>query len=225
MKRYIAGAAIACALLLTGSTAQADPLLVTGGSFRDGVSTGFWTLIGDGFSLSGASEGSAGGLFNSCRPCGWEPAPVSLNFSVDVFGGPFLGGRPGTFNGVSYPTTVFDGQLHFTGPSLSAAVLSPTNLLFTLPFTMTGHLTAFANGSDEFLNNSPLFAADFMGRGTVTARFNQDPTEPGQPNLFDVASVVYRFESSESPVPEPATLLMLGAGLVIVAHRMRRRRV
>ena len=45
----------------------------------------------------------------------------------------------------------------------------------------------------------------------------------GQPNLFDVASVVYRFESSESPVPEPATLLMLGAGLVILSNRMRRR--
>ena len=223
MKRCIVGMAVACALLLSGTAAHADPLLVTGGSFADGVSTGFWTLIGDGFSLSAGTEGGVGGLFSSCEPCGWEPAPVALRFSVLATGGPFLGGRSGTFNGVSYPFTVFDGSLQFTAPTLSAAVLSPTNLLFTLPFTMTGHLTAFANGSDEFLNESPLFSADFMGRGTVTARFNQDPTEPGQPNLFDVASVVYRFESSESPVPEPATLLMLGAGLVILSNRLRRR--
>ena len=103
MKRCIVGMAVACALLLSGTAAHADPLLVTGGSFTDGVSTGFWTLIGDGFSLSAGTEGGVGGLFSSCDPCGWEPAPKALQFSVLATGGPFLGGRPGTFNGVSYP--------------------------------------------------------------------------------------------------------------------------
>jgi len=223
VKRNIVGAAIVCALLFSGTTAHADPLLVTSGSYTDGSFSGFWTLIGDGFLLSGASEGSAGGLFQSCKPCGFESAPVALNFTTHVFGGPFLGGRPGTFNGVSYPTTVFDGELHFVGPSFSAAILSPTNLILTAPFTMNGHLVGFPNGTAELLGMPKLFESDFIGRGTATARFVQDPTLPGQPNLFEVMSVVYRFESSESPVPEPATLLMLGAGLVIVSRRMRRR--
>jgi PEP-CTERM motif-containing protein len=224
VKRYILGAAIACALLATASMAQADPLLVTGGSLTDGSFSGSWTLIGDGFSLSAGTEGSAGGLFQSCKPCGWEASPNPLNFSVHAIGGPFRGGSPGTFNGVSYPTTVFDGQLDFAGPSLSAAILSPTNLVLTAPFTMTGHLVAFPNGAAEFVSMPKLFESDFIARGTATARFVQDPTEPGQPNLFEVMSVVYRFESSSAaPTPEPATLLMLGAGLVIVSHRMRRR--
>jgi hypothetical protein len=223
VKRNIVGA-LACALLLAGGTARADPLLVTSGSYTDGSFTGFWTLMGNGFSLTGASEGSAGGLFQSCKPCGWEPAPVALNFTTHVFGGPFLGGRPGTFDGVSYPTTVFDGELHFFAPSFSAAVLSPTNLILTAPFTMNGHLVGFPNGSAEFNGMPRLFESDFVGRGTATARFVQDPTEPNQPNLFEVMSVVYQFESNAAPTPEPATLLMFGAGLVIVSHRLRRRR-
>jgi len=220
MKLYIVGVLFACALLGSAATAHADPLLVTGGSFTDGVSSGFWQLIGDGFSLSAGTEGSAGGLFHSCKPCGWEATPNTLMFTVNVNGSPFLGGSPGTFNDVSYPHTVFDGDLTFAGPSFSAAILSPTNLMLTAPFTMTGHLTAFANGTDESFNGPRLFTADFTGRGTATAQFVQDPTEPGQPNLFEVRSVVYQFESANAaPTPEPATLFMIGTGLAVVGRR------
>src|SRR5437763_12706102 len=135
MKRYIVGAAFACASFVVATTVDADPLVVTGGSFTDGSFSAFFTLLGDGFSLSAGSEGSAGGLFLSCKPCGWEATPNPLRFSTHVSGGPFFGGSPGTFDGVSYPSTVFDGHLDFTGPTLSAAILSPTNLVFMEPFT------------------------------------------------------------------------------------------
>src|SRR4051812_37720749 len=133
MKRCIVGAAFACASFLVATTADADPLLVTGGSFTDGSFATSFTLLGDGFSLSAGSEGSAGGLFLSCKPCGWESTPNLLRFSTHVSGGPLRGGKPGMFNGVSYPSTVFDGDLDFAGPTLSAAILSPTNLVLMAP--------------------------------------------------------------------------------------------
>ena len=166
MKRFIVGTAIVCASLLSGTTAHADPLLVTGGSFTNNFSGGFWTLSGDGFSLSGGGDSIAGGLFQSCGPC---TGRESLQFSVAASESPFVGGGPGTFNGVSYPTLVFEGRLDFTGPTLSGALLSPTNLMFTAPFTMTAHLIGYTSPEAEFASHPQLFETDFIGSGTATA--------------------------------------------------------
>ena len=86
---------------------------------------------------------------------------------------------------------------------------------------MTGHLVGFTSGMNESLGIA-AFRGDFAGHGTATARFIQDPTEAGQPSLFEVMSVVYRFESSSAaPTPEPATLGLVGAGLVFASRRIR----
>src|SRR5438552_3196183 len=82
----------------------------------------------------------------TCKPCGFEPTPKTLSFTVEVSGSPFLGsGSPGTFGGVSYANPIFAGVLDFHGPSFSATVLSQS-LVLTAPFSMTGNLTGFANG-------------------------------------------------------------------------------
>jgi hypothetical protein len=196
--------------------AAADPILVTGGELtgRPGAGLAFFTLTGDGFSLSAGSDSFVSPL-SRCTPC--SPArPLTVGFnSMDSLSAD--GGFAGEYNGVSYPQTFFNGQLIFTGPSFSTGVLSPSNTTITAPFSMSGTLINYASGGDAFDGGPPVFTASVAGHGTATAQFTMDPPTPGAPPLFDVKTVTYEF--SVSPTPEPASLLLLGTGLVGVWWR------
>src|SRR4051794_22039937 len=131
--------------LLASVPALADPIRVTGGEFTASLGSSSFIFTGDGFALAaGGGEGFATSLFNDCRPCS-SAAPIPLSFSSTVPGATFSGGTPGMFNGVTYDHTFLAGDFSFTGPSFSSAVLSPSNLTLTAPFSMTALLQNYAS--------------------------------------------------------------------------------
>jgi len=106
-----------------------------------------------------------------------------------------------------------------TGGSTEIVVLSSdfsvtaTPGLTPSPFLLSGTLSVF-----DRLTGATLFSDTVFGSGIATWRF---VTTPGGGSL--VSGVTYEF-AQVAPVPEPATILLLGAGLAGLAARCRRSR-
>jgi hypothetical protein len=76
--------------------------------------------------------------------------------------------------------------------------------------------------SDPFAGPSdPVFTKALLGSGTASATFIFFGGESGP--FFTATDLRYDFDQTE-PVPEPTTLLLVGAGTAIVAARRRRAR-
>jgi hypothetical protein len=205
----------ACLCLAAVTTSSADPIILTGGSFiQNGLGDGFFELEGDGFHLAFGAEFPNVDLMEQCYPCTASGRPLTFGASA---GGDFRSGLPGTFNGVPYATTFFSGQFVFTGPTLSSALLSPSNLTLTAPFSMTGNLTDFTSP----MRQNPVFTTALAGSGTATAQFSFEGEHPGTTDLFDVRSVTFAFESPAA-TPEPASILLFGTACLCLAGLRRR---
>jgi hypothetical protein len=95
--------------------------------------------------------------------------------------------------------------------STSSIVVGP---LLTLPFTLSGSIHG------EKLGGPGTVDLDIIGGGTVTAMFEQ-VSLPDAPD-WEFRSITYEI----APVPEPASWMLLGAGLLgVVARRRSTRRV
>ena len=222
MNTGIVGLYAALLLAAAAVPVQADPITVTGGSYQS--PSGQFTLIGDGFSLTAFDDFP----FLPCQPC--SPSRNALiPLAIHLTESPFSTGFPGTFNGISYPATYLNGSLTFTAPTLQSNMLSPTNLTLAAPFSMTGSLVGFSSLAaeqaffDRGTTTDAIVNDTFNGLGTVTARFTVNPMLPFG-SLFDPQAVTYEFDSqpTPSPTPEPASLFLIGTGVVSLVWRLRR---
>lgn len=196
------------------SSAKADTITLTGGFAI--TSNGIYQInaFGPNFLWQGAA-GNVGDLtFATCTP-----SPCAAGSVLDV-GGVFIasnlnaGPTTGTahLNGVTFPDLFFDGGLNFSG-----SVVLPADFVngqpVLVPFTAQGHLIGWVPCAPplQLFRCTRVFDVDLIGSGIATATLPQ----------FGTRSVLYTFSE---PVPEPASLGLLGAGLFALKQFYKRRK-
>jgi hypothetical protein len=209
-------------LAMTAAAAVADPITITSGfvgvgafargSFR---STSGSLTGGDSFVLD---VSNSDGPSQSVPPCSqFSPciAGATTSASREFSLGNAVG--TGTIDGTTYSTLVIRGS-RFTFTS-GDVVLPPTTAdAFELesPFLFQGMASIWSVDSP-----AQAFLGDFslVGHGTATTRLERFGTG------YAVSGFRYEFANdTASPTPEPASMLLLGTGLVAAWQSRRLRR-
>ncbi|HEY9404811.1 MAG TPA: PEP-CTERM sorting domain-containing protein [Pyrinomonadaceae bacterium] len=204
MPRKLAAALASLGLLLLLSAgAKADTIVITGGTATildpPGSTIGSFNLLAAGFSATGRGDrNSATGL-------------TGIRGSSDFFGSVVNNGT--VMSGVFNHSTV----LNFTlAPySIPDPGIESDSAFVSTAFTMIGNLTLVARAPGQPV----LFSMGVSGSGIAEITY----ARLGPGGIFLPTVITYVFNAAE-PVPEPATLMLLGAGLAGVVARVRRRR-
>ncbi len=200
--------------------AGADSITVTTGSAVMSGGPGGHGSISvtgtDGFSFNGflSSDGSFGPKL--CSPCpGGTSIPLAGTFSgldLSIAAVHSDGNTYTDVNGLLSPSSV---SVFFAGGPLVAPPVTVNSVMLTGPVSLNG---TFSLATSE---QGPFTGGTFAGSGTAFVSLVRDA---GLPTVWDYAGARYEFGSASVVTPEPATLMLFGTGLLLVARRARKRR-
>jgi hypothetical protein len=211
-------ATVGLAAVLWPLPAVADPVAVASGrlSFDTGDPPSFAITTVDGLSFHGViTSGYSIGVFD-CHAC---PAGTSVRFG-SRFGGAANEAFAFTMSDDGSGFTSYAGSFDFSAPAvtlnLPAGPFGDPFFWFLAPFTFTGHIAAY-DGLD--LSGPPIFERALIGSGTAHLLMYYDV----QQGLFHFDDMAYDFARVD-PIPEPATLILVGTAALAAARWRTRRR-
>jgi hypothetical protein len=222
MRRSLSAAIVL--LIVTCNPVGAEPINVTSGLVVFTDEPGDFRLVGPGFELRGEmfpTTVSGTFWFDRCHPdlTGGGCLPgARIDFGTTTYGVGEGDQGSGVIGGVVHEELFYSGEWTFHGPSVTAPTRFDEPPLFRDGlFAFEGSIFAYPT---ELRTGMPLFSASLHGGGTARAFFGLNTSGESGPRLI-VHDLHYVFEAQ--PVPEPSTLLLVGAGLGVVLKRCRRR--
>jgi hypothetical protein len=215
VRHFACAALFLCACVLLPIEARADSLVMTGGS---GTANTFGVVMNltnaDAAAQLRLSIGRIG-ITNPIDQCFGRCMPgETMNLTWRALGGD-IGGGPGQLGGLSGTVHVGGGLFTVSAQPIVIPTGGAASYTFVVPFTATGNaLHLYVGGGSS---GPPTFILDFSAQGLATVIITR---------MFDGSyrptSVTYQVNG---PVPEPATLLLLGTGLAGVVAGARRKRL
>jgi hypothetical protein len=215
--------ATCCLVFVIGTSraTQADPVFIKGGyyvigsmgdSYEFNVPNPF--VVNPGIVISGTASSVAGISALTCLVC--DPGQT-FDIARKASGTGFLGkadlGTGTAVSGSSPTNYAFSGWLTFIADPIVLPAAGSSSVAFDVPFVARVSL----DGRDLDNPGGGIFT---RWLGTGTAHISFAPTADGQ--WTPQGPELLRFSFSQRPVPEPATVFLIGTGLAGIAARRRR---
>jgi hypothetical protein len=208
---FVACVGVLC--LGVASPASADPITITGGSIVFAKPTilqlGPISIVGTrSFSIEGLIDTGENPRIDpiaQCFPC---TSGIPFSLGAQLTGSGFI--ADATLDGQTYPNIGFNGfaSLELNGTATLPEVKGPS-IVITAPFMIDER---------SFFQPPDAASVPFRGGGVVTLTLHANPSVP----MWEFSQLRYDFQTP-TPVPEPATLVLVGGGLVGLL-RFRKRR-